>query len=149
MRTLFASLLLAASLCAGAQIGQNFPTPVLPDQYDNFHQIGGDDQRVIVSFEKDISGAINDYLKTKPKGFLFDKRTKYVSDISPMPTVITNMFALPKMRDYDYPVLLIYDEKGAKLDKRDGQITVYGIDNGVVTSIDYITPAGLPKLFGE
>ncbi len=149
MKTLIAVLLTAITLFAGIRVGQEFPISVLPDQFDNLIPVEAEDTLVIVSFEKDISGAIHDYLKTKPEGFLYKHQAKYISDISPMPTVITNMFALPKMREYGYPVMLIYDKRGGRLDKRDGKVTVYRLDKGRVTAVDFIAPSALPKLFGE
>lgn len=149
MKSLFASLLLATSLFAGLQTDQYFPKTVLPDQYGTEQRVTGSDKIVLISFEKDVSVAINDYLKTKPKDFVYRHRVKYISDISPMPTVITKMFALPKMRDYKYPVLLIYDESGAKYDKKEGMVTVYRLDNGILKSVDFIAPGALPTLFGE
>jgi hypothetical protein len=149
MRALFASLLLATSLFAGPKVGEPFPETVLPDQYDKEQRVTATDLIVLISFEKDVSGAINDYLKTKPTNFMDLYRIKYISDISPMPTIITKMFALPKMRDYHYPVMLIYDDSGEKYDKREGMVTVYRLDNGILKSVDFIAPDALPKLFGE
>lgn len=149
MKSLILSLLCSLSLFAGMQNGQYFPKTVFPDQFGNEQSVTADDRIVLLSFEKDVSVAINDYLKTKPKDFVYRHRVKYISDISPMPSVITRMFALPKMRDYKYPVLLIYDDAGSKYDKQEGKITVYRLEKGVLQSTEFITPDALPKLFGE
>lgn len=149
MKFLIASIFFVTSLFAGLQVDQYFPKTALPDQYGNEQRIMATDEIVLMSFEKDVSVAINDYLKTKPKDFVYRHRVKYISDISPMPTVITKMFALPKMRKYKYPVMLIYDEAGAKYDKKDGMVTVYRLDKGILKSVEFIAPSALAKLFGE
>ena len=149
MRLLIAIFIAATSLFAGLQVNAYFPKTVLPDQFGKEQRISETDKIILISFEKDVSVAINDYLKTKPKDFVYRHRVKYISDISPMPTIITKMFALPKMRDYKYPVMLIYDEAGAKYDKKEGMVTVYHLNNGILKSVDFIAPNALPQLFGE
>lgn len=48
------------------------------------------------------------------------------------------MFTLPKLRDYKYSILLIYDEKSAKFFEVENKITVYSIENGIVKDIRYL-----------
>ncbi|KWS47309.1 hypothetical protein AL057_04070 [Pseudomonas amygdali pv. myricae] len=70
--------------------------------------------------------------RNKPKGFLESCHTVFVADIQKMPS-ITKMFAIPKMRDYSYRIMLDRevrvvpqyagdDDKGLWLHLRDGQL---------------------------
>ena len=101
-----------------------------------------------MAFEKETSIAISNYLKTQPASFLTTHHAKYISDISSMPTIITNMFALPKMRDYPFELMLIYDDFGKQFNREEEKITVFSIDHGVIKSIRFITDKELPSLFG-
>lgn len=59
-------------------------------------------------------------------------------NISCLPNIFTRMFTLPKLRDYKYSILLIYDEKSAKFFEVENKITVYSIENGIVKDIKYL-----------
>ncbi|KPX57878.1 hypothetical protein ALQ57_03920 [Pseudomonas amygdali pv. hibisci] len=71
-------------------------------------------------------------LQDKPKGVLRSRHTVFVADIQKMPS-IAKTFAIPKMRDYSYRVMLDRevrivpqyagdDDKGLWLQLRDGQL---------------------------
>ena len=149
MKLLFASLILATSLLAFPKAGDPFPETVLPDQFGTQQRVTAGDKVVLISFEKGVSTAVNDYLQGKPKTFLTTHYAKFISDISPMPTLITKMFALPKMRDYGYPVLLIYDDAGKGFEKKEGMLSLYRLENGAVVSVDFVSPDALATVFGE
>ncbi len=149
MKPLIALLMTALTLFAGVPAGQPFPETVLPDQFGTQQQVTASDRIVLISFEKGVSTAVNDYLQGKPKTFLTTHYAKFISDISPMPTLITKMFALPKMRDYGYPVLLIYDDAGKAFEKKEGMLSVYRLESGTVVSVDFVAPSALATVFGE
>ena len=48
------------------------------------------------------------------------------------------MFIIPKLRDYKYSILLIYDENNRKFAKQNDKITTYSLENGVVKYKIYI-----------
>ncbi len=81
----------------------------------------------------DAAKLVNAALQDKPKGFLESRHTVFVADIQKMPTIIAKMFAIPKMRDYSYRVMLDRDarivpqyagddDKVLWLQLRDGQL---------------------------
>lgn len=49
------------------------------------------------------------------------------------------MFTLPKLRDYKYSILLIYDENNTKFTKQTGKITTYSLENGVIKDIRFLS----------
>jgi len=150
MKTLFALIALAASLFAGISARNHFPAVTLEDQFEKHHTVSAEDRIVLVSFERDVSGAVNAFLQKQPKGFLKVHNAKYIADISAMPTLVSRLFALPKMRDYRYPVMLNYDENFEKrFDKREGKLTVYRLQAGMVISVEFVNGGAIGRIFAD
>jgi len=104
---------------------------------------------VLIAFDKDTGALVNEYLSTKNKYFLQRKKAIFIADINKMPTVITNMFALPKLRKYKH---LIYLHFGTKFEnvapKKDAKVSVIKFEGKKVKSISYIsTKEELGKVF--
>jgi uncharacterized protein YxeA len=117
-------------------------TLTLPDQFDKSHAITDDTQQIIFVFAKDTGHIVKEFLKKQPKEYLEERHTLFVADISPMPTIIRNTFALPDLRKSSYSVLLIYDEAIAKILKNEAKadkIAVAKLDHGTITKIDFIS----------
>lgn len=146
---LLISLLLTATLWADFKVGDKLPDITLLDQFDKEFKVEASDTLLIMAFEKDISVTVNEYLKSKPAAFLADNHAKYISDISTMPSFITSMFALPKMKKYPFSVLLIRDNFGEQFDRKQGRITVYHLKKNTVDSVQFITAEDLPTLFSD
>jgi len=144
---LLASLLLSASLLADFKVGDKLPPIELSDQFDKKFKVKPSDKHIIMVFEKDVSMSVAEYLKTKPSDFLAQQQSKYISDISAMPSLITSMFALPKMKKYPFSVLLINDDFGKQFNRQEGKITLFKLQQGKITSIEFITAKELPKVF--
>jgi len=86
----------------------------LPDQFNKSHSLTNDTKRVIFVFAKSTGHTVREYLKKQSKDYLPKRNTLFVADISGMPAVIRNTFALPDFKKSPYSVLLIYDKKLAK-----------------------------------
>ncbi|WP_457607934.1 hypothetical protein [Nitratifractor sp.] len=111
----------------------------LPDQFGKAHSLSPDTRKLVFAFSKATGHIVKAYMADKPKGFLEKHKAVIIADISPMPTVILNTFALPDLRKSDYPMLLIYDPKMAKR-LEEGQpkeeVIVMTLDRGKVVHID-------------
>ena len=138
--SLITGLLLASPLFAEVEVGKVFPSYSLEDQFGNAHSLAAETRVVFISSEKDVSKKISDWLKPKPKGFLDANKAEYVSDITPMPGIITTLFALPKMKKYPFTVYLADDKEFAKTyPSEDGKIAVFLLGEGqIVKEIKYI-----------
>lgn len=148
MKSIFALTALAASLFAGLSVGEPFPATTLEDQFEKRHTVTAEERMVLISFERDVSDAVNAFMKRQPKGLFADHRAKYIADISTMPTIISTLFALPKMRGYHYPVMLNLDEGFEKrFDKEEGKLTVYRLKAGKVTSVDFVESSEIATVF--
>ena len=110
----------------------------LTDQFDRIHTITSDVSTIVITFEKETLNSVNDFLSKKERDFLEKNNAIFIANISCLPNIFTRMFTLPKLRDYKYSILLIYDEKSAKFFEVENKITVYSIENGIVKNIRYL-----------
>lgn len=142
-------LILIAMMCASisqaqlAEIGKPFPSYTLEDQFGQTNTLSSETRFVIVASEKDISGKVNDWLKTKEPDYLAGLKTEYVSDIEPMPGIITSLFALPKMKKYPFKLLLATEKSfAATYPKQKGRIALFTLDaNHVLTDLRFVETA--------
>ncbi|MCG3717929.1 hypothetical protein L5F50_01935 [Aliarcobacter butzleri] len=111
----------------------------LTDQFDKIHTISNDIKIIIVTFQKDTLLMVNNFLSSKSSDFLENHKAIVINDISSTPNIITKMFTLPKLRDYKYSILLIYDENNTKFTKQTGKITTYSLENGVIKDIKFLS----------
>lgn len=102
-------ILLLALLPLSAQAlerGDRLTPWTLLDQYDQPYTLNEQAQTLLVARSMDAAKLLKSALEDKPKGFLEARHTVFVADIQKMPSIIATMFAIPKMRDYSYRVLL-------------------------------------------
>ncbi|WP_187647650.1 hypothetical protein [Nitrosophilus labii] len=112
----------------------------LPDQFDKTHTLDDDTKVIIAVFTKDAAHKVIDFLKKEPKGYLESKNAQFIADISKMPVIIRNTFALPDLQKSDYTILLIYDENLSKKfhnNKNTDKIFVIFLDNKKIKDIKY------------
>lgn len=138
------ALFLSAS---GFEVNQNIGSFSLPNQFDEKQTVDNSIKTIVVSFEKDTGKDVNEFLSSKDKDFLKKHDAVFIANISGMPSIITKMFALPKMRDYKHSVLLIYDENDKRFKSQEEKSTVYKLENGVIKTIFFITKNDLEKIF--
>jgi len=112
----------------------------LPDQFDKAHSSSDTTKKLIFVFTKPTGHIIRTFMSTKDAKFLDSKSAVIVADVSAMPTVIRNTFALPDLRESKYPMLLIYDKNMAKRLK-DGQdkdkVIIMTLDKSKVIKIEH------------
>lgn len=127
-------------------LGSPVPSLIVRDQFENEYVLGKKAQAIVLAFDMDAAKAANSQLESQPT-FLNTHRLQYVSDISPMPKVISAMFAKPKMRKYPFTILLIEDESTHELfPRQEGKLTLLKLaaDSSVqeIRFIDSILQAG-------
>ena len=123
----------------------------LPDQFDAPQTIGDDVKTLLFAFSKDAGGTVRGYLDKQEETFLATHKALFIADISPIPVVIRNTLALPKLRKSSYSVMLIYEEEMAAAlmnTKHESDIAVVTITENVVQNIRYVNGEGeLAALF--
>ena len=110
----------------------------LPDQFDKAVELKDNTKQVIFVFAKKTGHTVRELLKKEPKSYLPSRNTIFVADVSAMPTVIRNTFALPDFRKSPYSVALIYDENIAKVYKNGidaDKIIIVSLDNKVINKV--------------
>jgi hypothetical protein len=125
----------------------------LPDQFGKTHTLSPETRTMVFAFTKATGHIIKAAMADKPEGYLEERKAVIVADISGMPTVIQNMFALPDLRKSNYAMLLIYDKNMAKRLK-EGQATdkviVMRLEQGKVTKVEHAdSPEALIKLLDQ
>lgn len=95
---------------------------------------------VIVAFEKDTGALVNDYLDTQSPFYLPKNNSIFIADINKMPTVITNMFALPKLQKYKHLIYLHYGEKFQNVvPSQEQKITLLHIEDSKIKEISFVS----------
>lgn len=131
--------LLSIGFAETLQKGDTITPFSLPDQFDKVHQVNSTDYKLLlVAFEKDVAVMLNEFLAKQPASFLSDHQALFISDIHEIPSFVTKLFALPKMRDYKYPLLLIYEEDN-RFPKIEESLSVIKIQNDQISDIEFIS----------
>lgn len=112
MKKLLLSLALAClALPVLAQVpslraGDPVPVLKLNDQHDKPAAIPADLQQLIFAADKAGSALVTEWLDKQPADWLVRTKRVYLADIHKMPGLVTRMFALPKLRDKPYAIVL-------------------------------------------
>lgn len=134
-----AALSVASAFPAAAlEMGQPLPYLTLEDQHGGSHSLIGDVQTLLFTRDKGGSDVATVALDGVAQAQLEDKGMVYVADISIMPSIITSMFALPKMRKQ--PWLTLMDNKGdatANFPHQTNEVTVVRFEGGNVSEIQF------------
>lgn len=136
-------ILIAMSIVAfGSEykVGDTISPMKLVDQFGVLHSLDKTPKIIIMAFEKEPSSKVHKFLASKPNNYLETNNATFIAEISQMPTFVTKMFAIPNMRKYNHPVLLISDENvGERFPAQDDKITIIKSENGKIKSISFVS----------
>lgn len=99
------------NLSAKLQVGKTLEGVTLNDQFDKKQTVSKDTKKVIFAFNKDKGHLVNGYLSKREKEYLQSNKIVFIADISKMPSIIAYLFAIPNLKEYGYPIMLIEDEE--------------------------------------
>ncbi|PNV83110.1 MAG: hypothetical protein C0627_06075 [Sulfurimonas sp.] len=103
-------------------------------------KISKDVKLIIATFEKDSGALANSYFDEQEPTYLQRHHAVFIADINKMPTIITKMFALPKLRKYKHPIFINYDEKFEEAaTSKEGKITILYIEEEKIKEISYVS----------
>ncbi|MCB1189454.1 MAG: hypothetical protein H7A23_02100 [Leptospiraceae bacterium] len=133
------------------KVGDNLPTFTYTDQHDQSYTINSSLQTIVFVSDMEASKKVHKVLEAKKGTYLQEKRAILVADIHKMPSLISKLFAIPKMRNYKYPIYLIKEEEDGKPYPREKEgITLISLADLKVTGIQYLkTPEELAKFLQE
>lgn len=117
------ALWLVSSLAYALAPGERLAPWTLLDQFEQPFTLGEDARVLLVAKSMDAAKLLDAALQGKPRGYLEARHAVFLADISRMPKPIASLFALPKMRDYHYRVLL---DREARVTSR------YPVEEGAV-----------------
>jgi len=149
------TLSLAAPFARGEPYAANsvLPKIELPDQHGAQRAIDETVRVVIFTRDMDAGKIVREAGEKAGPGPLSTNGVVYVADLSGMPSVIRNLFAMPKLRDRPYPLLVDEEgEKTANFPSQDGKPTVLVLDKLKVvstsnpSSVDELLAAIAPPL---
>ncbi|WP_338524916.1 FAD/FMN-containing dehydrogenase [Pseudomonas batumici] len=98
-------------LVQATEVGERLAPWTLLDQYDQPYSLDTHTQILLVARTMDGAKLVKAALQDKPKGFLEVRHGVFVADIQRMPVLVSKLFAIPAMRDYNYRVLLDRDSR--------------------------------------
>ena len=111
---------------------------VLNDQFGVEHNIQVRPQILICSFGKNGGKLISSYFDARDKEYLNKYDIELMADVSGVPSLLRKTIIIPKMKKYSFEILLSSDKKFSKeFPKKENNLTVIRMENGVVTEITY------------
>lgn len=124
------------------QTGDALPTLSLKDQHDNPASLPADVRQIIFAADNAGAGLAGDWLDAQPKDWLTRTRRVYLADIHKMPGLIARMFALPKLRDKPYSIVLGRQEADlAAFPRRKDCVTLLPVNDGRIGEASYACDA--------
>ncbi|MCM8912814.1 FAD/FMN-containing dehydrogenase, partial [Pseudomonas inefficax] len=102
-------LCLMPSLANALEPGDRLAPWTLLDQHDQACSLDAGTQILLVARDMDGAKLVKAALADQPEGYLEARNAVFVADIQRMPALISKLFAIPAMRDYNYRVLLDRD----------------------------------------
>ena len=80
------------------------------DQWDKPVELTEQTKWLVISQSKESGNIVKEAFESLELKDLKQYKMIYLADISAMPSFVTKLFALPKMRDYAFPMALIREE---------------------------------------
>ncbi|WP_342247936.1 FAD/FMN-containing dehydrogenase [Pseudomonas sp. OTU2001] len=136
MKSAFALLLCLMPLLANAlEPGDKLAPWTLLDQHDHAYSLDTGTHILLVARDMDGAKLVKAALADQPEGYLEARDAVFVADIQRMPALISKLFAIPAMRDYNYRVLLDRDGRVASgYPGQDGQVQWLQLKQGKLVS---------------
>ena len=121
--------------------GESLPALKIKDQFEKEFTIDSSIKTIIFSASKSEGTTIKEFLLTKDKDYLTTNKAAYIADITGMPSIITSLIAMPKMKGYPFSVLLVDDSNKGLFPVKEDMISVISLDNGKITDVKYVKTA--------
>ena len=122
-------------LAQAVEVGERLTPWTLLDQHDQAYSLDAQTRILLVARDMDGAKLVKAALQDRPKGYLEARHAVFVADIQRMPALISKLFAIPAMRDYNYRVVL--DRDGRVVSQYPGtedKVLWLQLDNGKLVS---------------
>lgn len=135
-------LCLLSTAVLALEPGERLAPWTLLDQHDVPYTLNDETRILLVARDMDGAKLVDAALEGKPKGYLDERHAVFLADISRMPSVIATLFAIPKMRDYNYRILLDRDARIApRYQAGEGQVLWLQLDGLQIVAQQVFTRA--------
>lgn len=144
MKIALVLLLSALSMLAqAATVGERLTPWTLLDQHDQPYTLDTQTRVLLVARNMDGAKLVKAALQDQPKGYLEARNAVFLADVQRMPSLIGKLFAIPKMRDYTYRVVLDRDGKiAAQYPGAEDKVLWLRLENGAVVEQKELATAG-------
>lgn len=119
--------------------GASTPSITVEDQHGKAVRVDASTRRVLFTAERAVNDMVSKLLSAQPVGVLDRQQAVYVADITAMPSLVTRLFALPKMRELPFSMGLVRDAaqvaQVADIPRQPGAATVLRFEEGKLTEI--------------
>jgi hypothetical protein len=127
-------LCLLTTFSQALEVGERLAPWTLLDQFDQPYSL--DDRLKVLLVARGMDGGklVKSALDGKPKGYLEARHAVFVADISRMPSLVSSLFAVPAMQEYNYRVLLDRESRVASRYPGDESHVLWlQLDHGTLT----------------
>jgi hypothetical protein len=132
----------SGSISQGIVVGKELLPYTFIDQFDKEHSLTSDVKKVIFVFTKPTGHLMRVYLGLKEIDYLDKRHIDFIADVSGMPSMIFKMFALPDLKNSQYPIMIIKDKKQSARFRNEEQknaVMIISLDNKVVQNVKFVT----------
>ena len=141
----FLCLLFALSACSSTPpsepltIGSQVDFAALEDQHGKAFSYQTVMQTLLFVDSMDAKDKVRDVLGSLRMSCLEEGRVVYLADISGMPLIISKLIAVPRLREYEYPIWLDYNGLATQqLPTHEDQVTYVQVYGGTIRAIEFI-----------
>lgn len=128
-----------SSYSAPLSAGSVMPPLIFNDQHDMPLPFAPETHWVVFAAEKPVSDMVSAVLAAEPAGVIDRLRLVYVVDLSGMPGLVTQMFAIPKLREMPFSIALVRDRgqlsQIVDIPRTPGSATVLRLESGQVRHV--------------
>ena len=125
-----------------AEVGDTLKPFTLNDQHDQAFSLDAGTRVLLAAGDMDGAKLVKAAVAEQPKGYLEARHAVFVADIQRMPALISKLFAVPAMRDYNYRVVLDRDGQVVpQYEVGEAQVLMLQLDNGTLVSKQTFTDA--------
>lgn len=109
------------------------------DQHGNLQTIPRDIKYIFFASDMEANKIVHPYFMNLKQEGMNSKKIAFIADIHKMPTIISKMIAIPKMKEYPYTIHLIRDEtRGSYFPKEKGKITILFLKDYKIQKIQQV-----------
>jgi hypothetical protein len=124
-------------------VGETLEAIELTDQHGELRRVDASQRTVVFTRDMEAGDVLKQALATDGAALLERAGAAYVADVSGMPALVLRMFALRKLRQRPYPMLLDRDgTKTARLPAQPGKVSLIVLDALRVKDVRFLASAG-------